>query len=422
MTRSRFIGLPVALALAVGGLHAAAPAQPPSPPAGWQAEVAALLDRRADAVERGDLQAFLDGMRGAPKRFLDARRTWFQRLRALPLGSYELELDTTEFDDLAGAVPGKYSGEFHIVQVKERIGFRGFDRSPSNEDLYLTVRRLAAGWTIVADTDVEHLFLLSMRNIWDFGPVRAASRNGMLVLVHPAQRNVAAALLTASEKARTTARRRWPYRWRDPIIVMVPSTVAELERVLQTQFDLSAFVAFAASSLDRRTGWRLTGDRVFLHWPNFARYGSGFQQTILAHEFSHLATRATTGPFVPAFMDEGTAQYYGEAAASAAQPETRKRVRAGTFTGKLPEDWLFTTGPDADIFLAYELSNSFVAFLGRRFDRNAGARVYRALAAIKPVSPGTWRYHLGRAFAGTFKESFDRLERTWAAGLRKELR
>lgn len=398
------------------------PSRPTFPAADWQAEVATLLQSRAAAVQRSDLTAFLATMRGAPAPFVKQRRDWFARLRALPLGSYELKLHSDEFGDLARAKDRRRWGpDTHIVQVKERIAFRSFERAPANEDLFLTVRKDSQGWSIVSDTDTDDLALESMRNLWDFGAVEPVSRNSILVIVHPAQRSVAGAILTAAERARATARARWPHPWHDPIIIMIPSTVAELARILQTQFDLSSFVAFASSSLDRSKDWKLTGDRIFLHWPNFRRYDSGFQQLILAHEFTHLATRGTTGPFEPAFMDEGIAQYYGEDAARAPRPEMRKRVGSGRFDGRVPEDWFFTAGPESDIFYAYELANAFVAYLGSRFGRTAGARVYRALASESPVSSGTWRYHLDRAFRTTLGVSFAALERDWAAETRREL-
>ncbi|MCA1832653.1 MAG: hypothetical protein ABR548_03640 [Actinomycetota bacterium] len=398
------------------------PAQTPSDST-WQQQAQKLLTARAAAVQKGDLPEFTRTMRGAPAPFVKARRQWFDRIRTLPLGSYSLTLAQDQFGDLAlPADTRNYKGDVHIVQVKERIAFKGFDRSPAEEDLFLTLRNSGGAWSVVADTDRENLFLMSMRNIWDFGPVQTTSRSGILVITHPAQRSAASTILSDAIAARTTARKRWPYPWRDPIIIMVPSTVSELARVLQTQFDLSSFVAFASSSLTRDKDWSLTGDRVFLHWSNYSRYDTGYRRLILDHEFTHLATRAATGPYVQSFMDEGTAQYYGEAAAGNAAPYTRTRVRSGRFTGRVPEDWFFTAGPPEDIYLAYELSLSFITYLGKRFGHNAGARAYQATAAEKPVSPGTWRYHQGLAFRRTFGVGFESLERGWADATRKAYR
>ena len=86
--------------------------------------------------------------------------------------------------------------------------------------------------------------------------------------------------------------------------MMIPSTVGELARLLQTTFDLSTFVAFAASSVDRSiAGWRLTGPRIFFHWPNFRRQSTALQRIILQHEFTHRASFEVSGPFVQSFND-----------------------------------------------------------------------------------------------------------------------
>lgn len=410
---SRRVVAVLAAVLILASPGAAVPAQQA---ADWRVEVAELLTRRARAVERGDAVTFAATMRGAPKAFADARMNAFRRLRALPLGSYRLTLFDDGFGDLAtDADRRRYGPDTHIVQVKERVGFRGYDRTASWEDLYLTVRKDASGWTVVSDTDRESLFLLSMRNVWDFGPVEAVQRGGIMVIVHPAQRSLAAGILDSAHRARATARTRWPYPWNDPIVIMVPSTVGELARILQTQFDLSSFVAFAYASEDRTTGWALTGYRVFLHWPNFSRYNAGFRQTIIEHEFTHIASFNRNSPYMPSFMDEGVAQYYGENAGYGSRPEERARIRAGTFDRKLPADWHFYVGSRSQIFLAYEESLSFSAYLGERFGRNAAARVFTAISKENPVAPGTSHYHVERAFRATLGISFADLERAWAA-------
>lgn len=389
----------------------------------WQDEIRALLARRAAAVRAGDERAFLATMHGASEGFRKDGRTWLRRIRSLPLGTYRLDFTEDEFGDLARpADRQRHPGEVRIVQVKERIGFRSYDAAPSAEDLYLTVARGPGGWSVVGDDDLEDLALLSARNVWDFGEISHIEAGGIMVVFHPSERTAATRVLSLAGTAASRVKGVWPLRWReDGIVIMIPSTVGELERILQTTFDLSTFVAFAASSLDRSAGWALTGPRVFLHWPNFRRYGSSFQRAILQHELLHLATREMSGPFVNAILDEGAAQYYGESAFDPPRPVMRQRVRRGSFERRLVEDYVFTAGPPSDIYLAYEESVDFIAFLGERFGRGAGARLYRALGARDPVSPGTWRYHLDRACRSVFGTPFTTLERDWARRAIKEL-
>ena len=425
MRRTRII-LGGLLLLAVLWSPSAGTAQTPSPTAstpGWEAEVREMLEARADAVSKGDERAFLATMTEAPDAFREDRSTWFRRLRALPLGHYSLDFTQEEYSELTREADRReWDREVHIIQVKERIGFRGYDVAPSAEDLYLTVVKGSRGWSIVADDDAEHLALQSNRNLWDFGPVDHIEDDSVMVVFHPSERSAANRMLSMAKEARATVKGLWPNRWReDGIVLMIPSTVDELARILQTTFDLSTFVAFAASSVDRSRGWNLIGPRVYLHWPNFRGYGASFQRSILQHEFLHLATREVTGPYVTSIMDEGVAQYYGEAAYDPPTPQLRTMVRSGRFTRRLAEDFIFTTGTPNEIYSAYEQANHFLAYIGERFGRNAGARLYRDFAAQSAVGPGTWRYHLDRACRSALGLPFSVLERDWARHVVREL-
>lgn len=412
------------LVLALAATTLGAPAQSPGPSAtpAWEAEVRQLLERRAQAVVSGNEAAFVATMEAAPENFRRDRLEWFRRLRTLPLGDYRLEFTQEEYGELTRASDRqRHNGEVHVIQVKERIGFAGYDANPAAEDLFLTVVKGRSGWSVVSDDDVESIALQSVRNIWDFGPVSRLERDGVMVIHHPSERDAAPRILDATLASRTTVSRVWPLPWRqNRIVVMIPSTVDELARILQTTFDLSTFVAFAASSIDRTEGWRLTGTRILLHWPNFRRYASSFQRTILQHELLHHATAEATGPFLTAALDEGVAQYYGESAFDPLTPQLRQRVRAGRFDGRLPEDWFFIAGPPNDIFLAYEEAVHFIAYVGSRFGRDRGARLYEAAASNTAVAPGTWRYHLDRASRAILGVPLDELERDWARAVTRE--
>ena len=407
--------------IAPGGAVAQTPTQTAARP--WQDEVRDLLTRRAAAVMSGDEGAFRATMTGASEAFVRERLTSFRRLRSLPVGLYRLDMTQEEYEDLArNADRARHPGsEVHVVQVKERIGFRGYDARPSSEDVFLTVVKGPSGWSVVADDDVESLALQSNRYIWDFGTVSKLEDDGMMVVFHPAQRAAAPRILALAKAGRARVRSAWPVPWReDRVIIMIPSTVDELARILQTTFDLSTFVAFAAASVDRATGWRLSGNRVFLHWPNFRRQGEASQRNILQHEFAHRASFEVSGLHVPAFMDEGIAQYYGEQQYDPPTPELRQRVRSRRFDRRLPQDFLFIAGPPSDIYLSYEESVAFASYIGRRFGRPSAARLYRAVGAENPIAPGTARYHLDRACRATLGVPFATLQRDWARDVIKE--
>jgi hypothetical protein len=384
--------------------------------AAWPVEVRRMLDRRAAAVLAGDERTFQETMAAAPAAFKRERLTWLRRLRALPLGTYRLDFPQDEYAELTRAADRRRhpKNEVHVIQVKERIGFRGYDAAPQAEDLFLTVVKDAKGWSVASDDDAEPLALQSQRSLWDIGPVEKVEGGGVMVIYHPAQRSAAKNILSMSIAAKAKIKKLWPIPWHsDRIVLMIPSTVNELARLLQTTFDLSTFVAFAAVSVDRKDGdFRLAGARVFLHWPNFRRQGAASQRLILQHEFLHRAS-------FQAFNDEGIAQYYGEEAYSPPLPELRLRIASGRFTKHVPADYFFSVGPPPDIYLAYEEAVSFAAYVGIRFGRPAAAKLYRAVGTHSGVSPGTTAYHLDAACRALFGVSFATLERDWARSVLK---
>jgi len=389
-------------------------------PADWRAAVQQLVSQRARAVMNGDKRAFDATMSFASASFRAAKDTWFARMRALPLGSYSLTFDPNGYQDLAAALSSRPPGdEVHVATTLEQIALTPYDASPSSEDLYLTVVRRGTTWSIVSDTDLDAIGLLSFRNVWDFGPVGRVARGGVLVL-YQGDRTTAQRILSDTITAIAYDNARWPLRWPGRIVVIIPKSTRELSRILQTTFDLGPFVAFTASSESRPNGeYRLTGNRVYVQPDTYFGTPVSFQQDTLSHELLHVATRGYAGGFTPAWMDEGDAQVYGQRQ-QPALVDVRTRVQDHSFTGLLPEDFEFSLGSDNDIHNSYEEASSFVLYLISRFGKNAGADLYRALGNESPVSFGTARYHLDHACRAAFGTGFADLERAWAKKIHKE--
>lgn len=397
------------LALAAAWPGAAAPDVRPRPAASpaqaWERAAEALLARRAAAVQAGDERAFARTMAGAPKSFARARAAWFRSIRGLPLRTYRLERDPNGFGDLAPALRRRKGfDEIHGLEVIERVGLRGYDRDPTAERLYLTVARRSTRWSVIADDDLDDLGLRSSRDLPDFGGVRRMERDGVMVVFHPGSESRARRILSATVAAARRVSGAWPYDWPGRVVVNVPRNERELARILQADFDLGPFVAFASSSVDRTGGWRLTGHRVYVQPATYFRQPESLRDDILGHEVLHIATRGSASSFTPTWLDEGVAQVYGEES-PVATGNLRALVRR---QGGLPDDAVFVVGSGSEIQAAYGAAYRFVAGL-----KSGGPRLYRALGRRNPVSAGTWRYHLDRAAREALGTSFRRLERDW---------
>jgi hypothetical protein len=192
-------------------------------------------------------------------------------------------------------------------------------------------------------------------------------------------------------------------------VILAPSSQEELGLLLQATFDLDAFVAFAASGVDREDDWDLNGHRVYLNWPNFSRYPQVSREAILAHELLHIATRELAGPFTTTFVEEGVAEWV----AGGSTAILDARVAQGSFDRSLPHDVEFQSGTDEEIGLAYQESFSAIRFAAQEYGEAAVARFYRALGRVR-LAPGTWRYHVGRAMRSAFGVGYGPFQRAWA--------
>lgn len=384
------------------------------------AQIRALLARRAAAVTSGDMRAFDATMALAPAAFRAREDTWFLRMRALPIASYSLAPSARSWSDLAPALRARpRADEVHVVDAEQRIAFTGFDPCPSDDDVFLTIVRSGSRWSIVSDTDLDDLGLLSERNVWDLGAVRVVRTSADVTVITRGPASVARRVGSATSDGIAYVRQHWPLSWPGRALVVIPASSAELSRVLRATFDLGPFVAFTVSTVERETdgSFSLVGSRVYVQPSTFFATGGAYEADTLSHELTHLATRGVTGIWVPAWLDEGVAQSYGQRT-KGSLTLLASAVRAHRTA--LPEDWQFTIGSHDEIHLAYEESLSFVEYLRARFGSAAGARFYRAAGAQSPVSFGTRRYHLDLAARATFGRTFASLQDGWIARLERE--
>jgi hypothetical protein len=391
-----------------------APAPSPTGLTGKLAEIQDLLDGRARALLLGDRRGFLSALdREADRDFAERQERLFDGFQRLPLLDYRLDVSLDVFGELtASAELQRYgrAAQPTVLHVEQRYRLQGYDPQQALEDLFLTFVRGPGGWRVISDTDLDDLTLYSGRLLWEFGPIVTRESERFLYVSHPDLGGVADRILAASERALDRVDDVWPLPFRRKVVILAPSESEELVRIIQAQFDVDVFVAFAVSGLDQDREWDLVGHRIMLHWDNFSAQSDQVQQSILTHELLHIATRELTGPFVPAFVDEGVAEWVTSDASTFL---LAIRVGSGTFDGRLPLDHEFITGDNDDIVNSYQESYSFIRYADDRFGPGTVAEFYRRLGRPR-VAPGTWRYHVDRAMRGAFGLGFGPLQRRWA--------
>lgn len=382
--------------------------------AGGQQEPVSVIDRvlaaRAAAFRAGNRDQFLISVDPNSIEFRKSQELLFDRALAVPLTEYSLKLDEDAPFFSRKRDKQKYGEDTIVAATEERFQVAGFDNQPSLGRLILTFVKRGGGWFIASDSDMDDLGIYSGRYPWDFGPVEIKTSEHFMMILHPEDASFASELLGLAEQALPNVDRVYKRAWNKKVVIYVPATKKELERIIDATFDVDPFVAFASSSIDRDEGWVPTAPRIILNRGNFLRHTTAVRRSIFAHELLHIATRDASGPFLFAFVEEGFAQM----AETDRDQSFRRAFRGSDVRLKLPEDVEFITGGPRSIGLTYNRAHSTFAFIEESFGLDKLNDFYVKLGSIRS-EPGTARHHMDSSTREVFGLSLAEFESKWAA-------
>jgi hypothetical protein len=391
-------------------------------PAGRRAAVQALLDERAAAFLERDEAAFMRTVSDARPGFRARQRSSFRWAAPVRFERYSLEANWDDYGDLvrpSDRARYRRADDVALAVVEEHYRIAGFDRRDAVEQLLLTFVHEDGAWRVASDSDLAALGVFSARHLWDFGPIEQRSLGRFAIMRHRCGSRIGCAplsddLLPLAREALERVDLYWRAPWDKRVLFLAPTTSRELGRILQATFDLDSFVAFAYSTVVEGRDLEYGGHRVLLDPTNFSGRSSESALTILTHELLHIATRPLSGPFHPAFVEEGVAEVVAQQGdPSSLSDFDASVVGAGGFDGRLPEDYEFLTGSSTDIFTSYQKSQSAMAFFVERFGWGPLIRFYRRLGE-PALAPGMPDYHVDRALRASIGMGLNAFERAWA--------
>jgi hypothetical protein len=366
------------------------------------------LAARTTAVRNGDRKAFLATVDPqAPAAFRSAQARMFDGLRTVPLTGFTLQARVDATGDLSAGLAGAY-GNAPVFLPETRMVYRitGYDERDAVDNVWYTYVQRGGRWYVAADDDLEDVGVLTARNLWDFGPVQEQRSDHFIILSHPEQAERAAALIGIAEESATALVSRWDQPWSGRIPMVLPGSIEELAKMLQSTFDLTKFVAFVVYQPIRDDGFGTTAPRVYVQDRNLSRYTRDFQLTTLTHELDHAAVAPLAGPNIPSWVHEGVADWV------ATGQSTGERKPKGS-DGLLPRDYQFTTGSSAEIVRSYAESRSAVSYLASRFGVGAPSQLVRALGELG-TPPGSVDFNLDATMRRLFNISFAQFQSAWA--------
>jgi hypothetical protein len=282
----------------------------------------------------------------------------------------------------------------------------GYDERDSVDNLWYTYVERSGKWYVAGDGDLEDVGILTARGLWDFGPVQEQRTDHFIILSHPEQAQRAAALISIAEESAATLASRWDQPWSGRIPMVLPGSIDELAKLLQSTFDLTKFVAFVVYQPLRDEGFTTTAPRVYVQDLNLSKYSRPFQISTLTHELDHAAVAPFAGPDIPAWVHEGVADWVATGAST-----TERKPRGSD--GLLPRDYQFTTGSSAEIVRSYAESRSAISYLAARFGPGAPSRFIKALGDLG-TPPGSVDHNVDATLRRLFNISFDQFQAGWS--------
>lgn len=285
--------------------------------AGVLAELDALLARQASALERYDLDAYLETF--VPERRAEEAEI-FRRLRPLPVVAVELALDR------AAASPRQRGGG---LEATVELAFR-LDGLPADNPFHHPLRVLFerrdgdrdGGWLVASMAETGDRPIL-----WRRGELAAQRSHHFLIYADPPIRSLLPELAADAEAAYAELQRRGLPLERGYLVVALADR-AEFAR-------LAGRVGALGVALAR---YRRDGDRFYVDSRAFYVDGTLFddqsrrslppeaRRVTVTHELVHLALAAESRPYTPVWLKEGAAVYFsGDRSFDA----DRRLVRAG---------------------------------------------------------------------------------------------
>lgn len=380
--------------------------------------VRALLSRRAGAVMKRDKKTFLADLDPTQRAFVAQQATVFDRLTVLRFSGWRYELDPDRERAHTPSLDAR-RGTWWSPNVVLRYALAGYDRMPTEEEQGLTFVHRGSRWYLAADADFARTGHPTQRDMWDVGAVRVTAGPSCLVLSHPAGAGMAALALKECEAAVPRVTAVWGRGWLRKVVLVVPDTAAELQRLVVDVGDVSNVAAVATAELiDPGTGYHPVGDRVVINPKNFKDLGSLGRRIVLTHEVTHVATRAVTGPYEPTWFVEGIADYVGflhtDIPLALSALELRKAMLAGHIPTALPTDDVFSGGR-ADLAASYEQSWLAVTLLVKTYG------LARVLQLYKDIGTSQSTAAVDVAFDDDLHTTVPAFTRRWSASLKRQL-
>ena len=351
--------------------------------AGQRAGIADLLARRGKAIRDHDKAAFLALIDPTAEQFRIEQSQLFDRLVHVPFSDWSYVL-TGE----GPALPKNRSVQLPkgstIARVRLDYQLAGSDSQVEREQ-YLTVVPRGGQWLLAGNDDATASGLKTESDIWDLGPVRVVHGKESLVLGDAPKKELQS-LAAEADRGVHDVGVVWRRSWSHHPVIVFPRSQSDMAALIGSDGKgLSQIAAVTTGSFESGLS---RGDRVVVNPSAWRPLGSLGRRVVLAHEITHLATRAITVDDVPIWLSEGFADYVAYQAVqvptNVVAGDVLDDVRKGNGPKNLPQDADFDAAR-GDIAAAYEGAWLACRMIAERYGEKRLIALYVSYANSKSV-------------------------------------
>lgn len=342
-----------------------------------------LLAVRAAAVLAKDRSAYLATIDPQARSFRSRQGRAFDSLTALPLRSWEYSVTVIDPFELSNVRRAALGSTAWTVEVALRYQLEGYDEAQSKLRLYYTVVQRDGRWYLTSDRDGSSAGQRSQVGLWDLGAINVVAGEHSLVLGLGSTSRIRQFAADA-DAAVTRVTGVWGVDWPGKVIVVVPDTQDQMERLAGVE---DGFYDQIAAVTRRETGQQAddsAGDRVIINPQLWAQLGTLGRRVVMTHEITHVATHDATTSSTPTWLSEGFADYVAYRGVQVPVSVSAQDVLAAVRRGRLPKvlptlkDFEPTNERLAEV---YESAWLACRLLADRYGQGKLVRFYRAVGA-----------------------------------------
>jgi hypothetical protein len=238
-------------------------------------------------------------------------------------------------------------------------------------------------WLLAGNTDAVASGLKTELDIWDLSPVRVVRGRTSLVLGDAPEKELQR-LATEVDRGVRDVGGVWKRDWSRHPVVVFPKSQSDMAALIGN--DGKGLSQIAAVTTGEFGSGISSGDRIVVNPDAWRTLGALGRRVVLAHEMTHLATRAITVNDVPIWLSEGFADYVAYRAVkvptNVVAGDVLDEVRAGKGPEQLPDDAAFDAAR-GDIAAAYEGAWLACRMIAERFGEKKLIALYVSYADDK---------------------------------------